>query len=307
MSPMAREVNDQADRGMGEGRTMRLPSAPGPNADQDAYWNGEEASHWVAQLDRYDEMLQPFNHHLLPVAKVNRTDTTLDIGCGCGATTLEAAQLAPNGLVVGVDLSRPMIDFATDRARRTVVDNVRFNHGDVEVYPFNASAFDRAISRFGVMFFGDPVAAFSNIARSLRPSGTLTFVCWQEPLRNEWIAVPGAAVAAHVPLPDVTNADAPGPFSLADPDRIRDVLGQSGFDHFEIASVEVPLRLGATVEDTVAFLATTGMGRAMLADVEAPTQTRALAAVSEALSPYESGDGVRLGSSAWLVTAGRRP
>lgn len=286
---------------------MRLPSAACPNPDQDAYWNGEEAAHWVAQLDRYDKMLQPFNHHLLGAAKVDRTDTTLDIGCGCGATTLEAAQLTPNGLVVGVDLSRPVIEVATERARRTVVDNVRFNHGDAEVYPFDASAFDRAISRFGVMFFGDSVAAFSNIARSLRPSGTLTFVCWQEPLRNEWLAVPGAAAAAHVPLPDLTNVDAPGPFSLADPDRTRDVLDRAGFEHVEIASVDVPLRLGATIDDAVAFLATTGMGRAMLADVEAPTRTRALAAVREALGPYESGDGVRLGSRAWLVTAGRRP
>jgi ubiquinone/menaquinone biosynthesis C-methylase UbiE len=134
---MVREVNDQADLGTGDDRTTRLPSARGPNADQDA-----------------------FNHHLLGAAKVDRTDTTLDIGCG-GATTLEAAQFAPNGLVVGVDLSRPMIEVATDRARRTLVENVVFNHGDAEVYPFDAGAFDRAISRFGVMFFGDPVAAFS--------------------------------------------------------------------------------------------------------------------------------------------------
>jgi SAM-dependent methyltransferase len=304
---MAREVNDQPDQGAEEGRTMRSPSWPGPNGDQDAYWNGEEASHWVAEVDRYDEMLQPFNQHLLPVAKVERTDTMLDIGCGCGATTFAAAQLAPDGLVVGIDLSRPMIEVATDRARRTVVGNVRFSHGDVEVHPFKASAFDRAISRFGVMFFGDPVAAFSNNAGSLRPSGTLTFVCWQEALRNEWIVVPGAAVAAHVPLPDLPDGDAPGPFSLADPARIRGVLGRSGFDHVDIAAVEVPLRLGATVEDTVAFLATTGMGRVVLTDVEAPTRTRALAALSQALRPYVSGDGVRLGSRAWLVTAGRRP
>ncbi len=188
-----------------------------------------------------------------------------------------------------------------------MVDNVVFDRGDVEVYPFDAGAFDRSISRFGVMFFGDPVAAFSNIARGLRPDGTLTFVCWQELLRNEWIAVPGTAAAAHVPLPDLTDADAPGPFSLADPDRIRDVLDRAGFNHFEIASVEEPLHLGATVEDTVAFLTETGMGRAMLTGVEEPTRTRALAAVGEALGRYESRDGIQLGSCAWLVTAGRRP
>jgi SAM-dependent methyltransferase len=283
------------------------PSAPSPNVDQNAYWNGEEASHWVDHLDRYDEMLQPFNDHLLGAAKVGRTDSVLDVGCGCGATTLAAGQLAPEGRAFGIDLSRSMIEVAIERARSSMIDSVRFDSGDAEVYSFDTGAFDRAVSRFGVMFFGNPVAALSNIARSLRPDGTFTFLCWQELLRNDWIAVPGTAAAAHVPIPDVADADVPGPFSLSDPDRIRDVLGAAGFDPVEITSVEEPLALGATVDDTVAFLAETGMGRAMLTNVDGPTRARALAAVTDALRAYESRGRVQLGSRAWLVTAGRRP
>lgn len=284
---------------------MSSPNAPRRNRDQDAYWNGEEAIHWVNQLDRYDQMLQPFHRHLFGAAEVGPAHSVLDLGCGCGATTLAAAQLAPHGLAFGLDLSSRMIEVATERARRGMIDNAVFDRGDAAVHAFDAGAFDRAISRFGVMFFGDPVAAFSNIGRGLKHDGILTFVCWQELLQNDWIAVPGAAAAVHVPLPDDGAADAPGPFSLADPDRIREVLGQAGFDYVEIASVEEPLALGASVEDTVSFLAETGMGRAILADVDELIRKRALAAVTDALGAYESRDGVWLGSRAWLVTAGR--
>jgi len=275
------------------------------NKDQDEYWNGEGATHWIAHVDRYDAMLSPFDGHLFERADIDRSASVVDVGCGCGATTLAAAGLAADGLAFGIDLSGPMLEVATQRARRREVDNVRFERGDAETYRFDLGAFDHALSRFGVMFFADPVAGFSNLARALRPKGRLTFVCWQEMAQNEWIAIPGAAAAAHVPLPPQASGDAPGPFSLSDPARIKAVLGQAGFRTVDIAPVEEALVLGATVEDTVGFLAETGMGRALLTEVDDETRLRALAAIRETLADHAAADGVELRSRAWLVSARR--
>jgi len=276
-----------------------------PNREQDEYWNGEEANHWVAYVDRYDAMLEPFDGILFGRADIHRTDTVVDIGCGCGATTLAAADLVPGGLAFGIDLSGPMLEVAAQRARRSVTGNARFERGDAESYGFDLGGFDHALSRFGVMFFADPVAGFSNVARALRPRGSFTFVCWQEMARNDWIAIPGAAVAAHVPLPTLPSGHAPGPFSLCDPDRIYAVLGEAGFAKIDITPVEQALVLGTTVEDAVAFLARTGMGRALLANVDDATQARALAAVADTLAAYVVEGRVELGSRAWLVSARR--
>ena len=153
------------------------------------------------------------------------------------------------------------------------------------------------------MFFADPVAGFANIARALRSNGRLTFVCWQEMVRNDWIAIPGAAAAAHVPLPPLASGDGPGPFSLSDPDRIKAVLVAAGFQMVDITPVEEGLVLGATVEDTVGFLAQTGMGRALLADVDAETKARGLAAIRETLAAHIGANGVELESRAWMVSA----
>lgn len=275
------------------------------NQEQDEYWNGEEATHWIAHLDRYDAMLAPFHRHLFERVGIDRTATMVDIGCGCGATTLAAADLAVDGLALGVDLSGPMLEVAAQRARRRVVDNARFERGDAEFHPFESEGVDHALSRFGVMFFADPVVGFSNIARALRPEGRLTFVCWQELAQNDWIVIPGAAAAAYVSLPPRVSGDAAGPFSLADPHRIDAVLGQAGFQSIDITPVEEALVLGASVEDTVGFLAQTGMGRALLADVDDETRLCALEAMAEALTAHTDDDGVELASRAWLVSARR--
>jgi SAM-dependent methyltransferase len=276
-----------------------------PNRDQDEYWNNEEATHWVGHVDRYEAMLGPFDAHLFERADIDGTAAVVDVGCGCGATTIAAADLATEGLALGIDLSRPMLEVAVARARRRAVGNVRFERGDGGSHHFEPGAFDHAVSRFGVMFFEDPIAGFSNIARALRPKGFLTFVCWQEMARNDWIAVPGAAAATHVPLPPLASGEAPGPFSLSDPNRINAVLERAGFDSVEISPVEEALTLGTTVEDTVAFLAQTGMGRALLADVDDAVRSRALAAVSETLGVHVVDYRVQLGSRAWLVSARR--
>jgi SAM-dependent methyltransferase len=274
-----------------------------PNRGQADYWNGDEAAHWLVHEDRYERMLQPFIAHLLGSAGISSSDRVLDIGCGCGATTRSAARVARAGEVLGVDLSGPLVACATKRARQEGLTNVGFEIADAQVHPFVASAFDVAVSRCGVMFFDDPVVAFANLTRALRPGGRLTFVCWQALLENEWITVPGLAAARYVALPELEGPGEPGPFALADPTRLRDILGAAGLADVEIRSVVEPLWLGSDVEDTVEFVKATGIGQTLLRGADPTTIARVSEAVAEALAAHLTPDGVRLGSAAWLVTA----
>ncbi len=272
------------------------------------HWNGDEASHWVAHTRRYDEMLAPFGDRLLAAAQVREPDRVLDVGCGCGATTVEAARRATAGAATGLDLSAAMVEAARHRAAQERLGNVSFVAGDAQDFPFPAGGYDVAISRFGVMFFDDPEAGFANVARALAPAGRLAFTCWQDALSNPFVAVPGLALAGHVPLPDLGPPGSPGMFALADPARIRFLLTAAGLAEvvIEPLAVEILLGGGGTLDETVEFLRQGGMGRAVLADADEATQDRAAAAVKDALSRYVTAEGVRIGAAAWLVTARRR-
>jgi SAM-dependent methyltransferase len=275
----------------------------GPNNDQAEYWNGPEAEHWLVHEHRYERILTPFTGLVLDVAAVARTDRVLDIGCGTGSTTCTAARAADDGQVLGVDISAPLLRRAEQRARQDGLSNVRFEHADAQTHRLAPGSLDVAISRFGVMFFSDPTAAFANIARGLRPGGRLVFVCWQNLVDNEWITVPGAAVAQHIPLPPLDDPGSPGPFSLGDRQRLAAVPDAAALVDVAIESVAEPLWLGRDVADTVEFLKATGIGQTLLRGVDAPTIKQITKAVQAALAPYLTSDGVRLESRAWLVTA----
>jgi SAM-dependent methyltransferase len=173
------------------------------------------------------------------------------------------------------------------------------------VHRFTPGASDVALSRFGVMFFADPAAAFPNIARGLRPGGRLVFVCWQNLADNEWIVVPGAAAAQYVALPPLDDPTAPGPFSLGERDRIATVLRAAALSDVAIEPIAEPLWMGPDVVDTVAFLKSTGIWNSLLRDADPPTVARVSEAVQAALEPHVTPDGLLLGSRAWLVTASR--
>jgi SAM-dependent methyltransferase len=227
------------------------------------------------------------------------------MGCGNGALSLAISSVvASGGSVLGLDISGPMLAAAAGRAERSGRDNVTFERGDAQVHPLPDAAFDAVVSRFEVMFFDDPAAAFVNLARTLRRGGRIVFTCWQEPTRNEWLMVPAGAVLAFVPMPDLGPGQ-PGPFSLADPDRIQATLTPR-FVSIGIEEVIAPMRLGDSIDDVVAFLRRTDMAQTLMKDVDDDTASIAWAAVSEALRSYASPDGVTLNGAAWLVEA-RRP
>jgi SAM-dependent methyltransferase len=275
------------------------------NEEQARYWNGDEAAHWLVHEERYERMLAPFTDHLLASAAIGGADRVVDVGCGTGSTTRAAGKVATEGEALGVDLSAAMLRQAARHAQEEGLTNVRFAHGDAQVHRFTPGAADVAVSRFGVTFFTDPAAAFANIARGLRPGGRLVFVCWQDLVDNEWIVVPGAAAAQHVPLPPPDDPTAPGPFSLGERDRIATVLRAAALSDVAIEPIAEPLWMGPDVVDTMAFLKATGIWRSLLRDADPPTVARVREAVQAALEPYVTPDGLLLGSRAWLVTASR--
>jgi ubiquinone/menaquinone biosynthesis C-methylase UbiE len=275
------------------------------NAEQAASWDGRRGDHWVRYADRYDALIERLTPPLMRAAAVAASDRVVDVGCGCGSTTRMAARAALTGSVLGVDLSAAMLHEAERRTRAEGLGNVWFEHADVQVHAFAPAEFDVALSRFGVMFFEDPVAAFSNLACALRPGGRITFLCWQERDCNEWVTVPVSAALTVVSPPDPLPEGAPGPFSLGKPERIRQVLEEAGFDDIGLSEVAELLYLGDDAADAIDFWQGSGIARILLDDVDAVTERRAIEAVHEALRPHERPEGIRLGSAAWLVSATR--
>ncbi len=272
------------------------------NQQQHEHWNQGEAMHWVEQADRYDRQLEPFARLLLDAARITAEHDVLDVGCGCGATTIAAAHVARHA--TGADISAPMLDVA--RGRAAEFDNCDFVLADVQTADLGTSAYDRIISRFGVMFFDDPAAAFARLHAALRAGGRLAFVSWQPLVANEWLFVPGVAAAAHVALPDVGDDGGPGMFSLSDPERLHVLLTGAGFTDVNADPIEPSIQIGGggTLDDTLDFLLGTGIARALLEPADPEARALAIDAVREALrNHYQPNVGVTLGTGAWLVTA----
>jgi SAM-dependent methyltransferase len=277
------------------------------NTDQAERWNsGDDVAHWIRNQARYDRMNAPFTALILDAAALRPGSGVLDVGCGCGGTTLAAARLVAPGQAVGLDLSGPMLARARADAEAAGLGNAVFQQGDAQVHNLEPARYDTVISRFGVMFFADPVAAFANMRSAARPAGRLVFVCWQPLAANQWLLVPGAALAEHVPLPaGFGSGDGPGMFAFADPDRIRQILAAAGWQDIEVSSEHVSILVGGggSVDDAIEFLRTGSMGRTMLAGADEGTVDRAIASVRAALAPYADADGVHLGAAVWLVQA----
>ncbi|WP_304454639.1 class I SAM-dependent methyltransferase [Nocardiopsis sp. YSL2] len=274
------------------------------NVEQSEAWNGDDGRHWAAHREHYDAMLARYTPRLLEAAQISPDQRVLDIGCGAGVTTCAAARTARDAGALGVDLSRPLLAQARQRAEDQGLDNTRFERADAQVHPFPRAAFGAAISRFGVMFFADPVAAFANIARALTPRGRLAFLCWQPPQSIEWSLTLRAALARFVE-PPTPGTDGPGPYSLAEPGRIRPLLEEAGFTGIAIESAHEPVTLGTDVADAMAFAEDMGPVRNLLSQVEPAQRAAARDSLREALAAHRTADGVRVGSAAWLVTARR--
>ncbi|GAA0568553.1 class I SAM-dependent methyltransferase [Actinomadura livida] len=264
------------------------------NVAQYEAWNGYEGRHWADHHDRYDAGNGAFNGYLLEGAAIGPRDRVLDIGCGSGQVTRLAAGQARLGSATGVDLSAPMLARARSLAGEEGVANVTFEQGDAQVYPFATGAFDVAVSRFGVMFFADPVAAFGNIRRALRGGGRLAFLSMAPIAENDI----GKVLAALPPLGHAPVGHDGGPLSLSEPDRVREVLEEAGFRSVACRKVHAEQVEGRDARDAGEFFA--GWGPIRYNYGESP---ELVDIITEAMRPFERDGAVRLRGAAWLVTA----
>lgn len=275
------------------------------NVEMAAAWDGAEGDDWTEHADRYEASGRHIAPHLDFSALVSATSRVLDVGCGTGRLTLDAARVASAGRALGVDLSSRMLAYAHDRALAEGVGNAEFLRVDAQVHPFEPAAFDIAISMFGGMFFNDRVAAYTNVHRALAPGGRLALLAWRPLEENEWLLTMRAALALGRDLP-APPTGAPGPFGLADAGQARDVLGTAGFVDIDLTPVDEPIFLGRDADDAWTF-AVHGMGivRGLTGGLDAGDKQRALDNLRQAFEQAESPAGVLVPSAAWLITARR--
>ena len=273
------------------------------NAAQLRAWDGDEGAYWAAHPEHFDRSVGAYHRPLMETAAIGPNHRVLDVGCGTGQVARDAARVASAGSVLGVDLSAAMLDYARRQAATEGLDNVEFLQADAQVHEFEAGAFDVAVSRTGAMFFGDKVAAFRNIGRALRSGGGLVLLTWQPLSENEWIREFSAAMAAGRDLP-MPAPDAPGPFSLSEPERIDALLGEAGYIDITIEGTAAPMWFGRDVDD--AFGLVSGLLGWMLEGLDHDAKAGALDRLRASLTAHASGDGVFYESATWTTRGTRR-
>jgi SAM-dependent methyltransferase len=280
------------------------------NEAQRRYWNEPGGAVWTAWQERMDTQLAPFGDAVLGHMQVPVGSTVADIGCGCGQTTLQAARsVGPNGTAIGIDISEPMLARARARAEAEQLANVRFLSADAQVVRSESlgAPVDGVISRFGVMFFADPRAAFHNMAMLCTPNASLSFVCWQAPRFNDWMAALGRALAPMFPNQPPTDPLAPGPFAFADPDRVRSILHDSGWSSVAIDPCIRSMQVFGTDDFDTAVTGSLLLGGAarLLNDASDEQRIQAQTVAQQVMRSMWSERGAIVDGACWLVSARR--
>jgi len=279
--------------------------AAGPNAQQIEYWNEISGPKWVLLDEAINRLIAPIGDRSLEVAQLRPGERVLDVGCGCGLTTITLAKrVGAEGSVVGIDISAPMLESARQRRLSARVENATFLNADAQTRDLSNLEVDLVFSRFGVMFFAEPVVAFRNLRTALRPGGRLAFACWREMKRNPWMVEPMRAVAEIVEPPP-RDPGAPGPFSFADSQTVQKILEAAGFAEIRCDSFDraIDVMDGRTLDETVAFLSQMGPTGAMLRDASEATRHAATQAMRAGLETLMVDGRIELDASVWLVTA----
>jgi ubiquinone/menaquinone biosynthesis C-methylase UbiE len=283
---------------------MDNPRVHDRNADQAAYWNGPAGRRWIDRQNTLDHVLAPIHEVLLERAAVAPGERVIDIGCGCGASTVELARrVRPEGRVTGVDISAPMLARAREQAPADLP--LEFVLADATVHAFEPGRTDLLFSRFGVMFFAEPALSFRNMRKALRPGGRLAFGCWREPRQNPWMILPLQEAYKHVPrLPEVGPED-PGPFSFAREERVMRILREAGYAAIamEGADLSLDLAAGRGLDTAVQGALVIGPVARALEGQPPDAVAKVAASIRTALAPLQQGDAIPLGASVWIVTA----
>lgn len=274
------------------------------HAREHEYWNGDAGRRWTSNQARVDAVLAPVAALGLDRAQITKGLRVVDIGCGCGVTSIELGRrVGGDGAVLGLDISAPMLERARQRCPADL--RVEFVLDDAATHSFARDAYDLLFSRFGVMFFGDPAAAFTNMRSALRPGGRLLFVCWRTPAENPWMMVPLQATYEHVPPLPKPEPEDPGPFSFASEERVRRILSQAGFSEIALAPSDLRLDLaaGCGLDAAVSFAVEIGATNRAIEGHDEAVVDAVEKSVRRSLEPWADGSSVELPAAIWLVSA----
>jgi len=274
------------------------------NAAQAEYWNANAGQKWTAHQEHQDQVLRPVSDRLIAAAKPKPGERVIDIGCGCGATTIDFAErVGAKGAVLGLDISAPMLGRARERAPQGLPITLAL--ADATVHDFGPHGADLVVSRFGVMFFADPAKSFANLRKGLKPGGRLVFACWREAKQNPFFILPLREAGKHAPPLPETNPEDPGPFAFANEARVRRILGDAGFVDIDLEphDLELDIAIGRGLETAVQAAMTIGPTSRMLDGQSDAVRDAATADIRKALAAHARGDTVPLGAAIWIVTA----
>ena len=276
------------------------------NSAQIEYWNDRAGPNWVKFHKHLDGQIGDIGKIAIDRAGVTAGQHVLDIGCGCGDSSLELARrVGPDGAVRGIDISTPMLAQAKRRAALEPALKLEFERHDAQTAEFPAAAYAHGFSRFGVMFFDEPIAAFGNVRKALKADGRLTFICWRALAENPWMAIPLGVAGQFVTPPEPVPPGAPGPFALADGMRARQILDAAGYSDISLEALNEPLYLSGPGTAAAAAAHATRMGPVarVLGDADEDIVRRVEAALIKTLTPYYDGTGIRMDSACWIVSA----
>jgi len=283
---------------------MATPQSPS-NAAQIEFWNGPTGERWTRLQKPIEDNLRPFRDAVLQRLQPKPGERIVDIGCGAGETTLALAdRVQGHGFVLGVDVSRPLLQRAIARAANTPEYPIRFVEADAAAHPFERASFDALFSRFGVMFFADPAAAFAHLRRALKRGGRLAFCCWRDRRENPWVTLPVAAARKHLSeLPPPPGPEEPGPFAFADMARIRRILTSAGFAHIDCEKFDPLLAYGDSARSAAEYLTQMGPIGSVLQEHPEALRAQVAETLAVMLEPYREPAGIRLAAATWIVTA----
>jgi SAM-dependent methyltransferase len=281
---------------------MSAPPVHADNAAQADYWNSVAGPKWTEHQEHQDQVLRPVLDRVIAAVDPKPGERVIDIGCGCGATTIEiAARVSPGGEVLGLDISEPMLARARERAAHLPA---RFVLADATVYDFGPGGADLAASRFGIMFFADPARSFANLRKGLKRGGRLAFACWREARQNPFFILPLREAGKHAPPLPETDPEAPGPFAFADPARVQRILSDAGYADIVVTpqDLELDIAVGRGLDAAVKAAMTIGPTSRMLDGQSEAVRAAVEADIRKALAAQARGDSVPLGGAIWIVT-----
>ena len=274
------------------------------NVDQKKFWNESKGKSWVKLQPKIDSLLKPIGEAALTKLNPIRGEKIAELGCGTGTMSfLISEKIGTSGLVHGFDISKPMLDYAEKRRINNNIVNIRYTLADLQTYAFKENPFDALFSRFGVMFFDNPVVAFSNLRRSLKRGGRFIFACWAKRLENDWIELPTEIASQFLELPPTPPEKTPGPFAFEDKDYVTNILDEAGWKNIKIENFSCAHSAGNTLNEAARFLGKMGPMSGPIENSDAETREKFFETLKLRLSEYKTDEGVMMNFSTWIVSA----